>query len=153
MSVSFEKAKKEYESWMIRQEYRETTKSRHRGYLDSFFEFVKSRKCEDIGDIKHKHLEQYQEWRSQVINRYGVQNGVKERNFEVATVNKMFEILNRLDLYVPVKPMVMASAKLPRLELPKEVVLTRDLVRVIKKVDLSRIMQLKTSIKRKRPLI
>ena len=137
MELTFENTKKVYMEWFKAKGRSKSVLRARAKTLDLFFMLMDSRGLELISEITESDLKAFMVWRSEAINRFGRQNQHGHRNSEITAVNDIFVVLNKMELYVPSKPLSLPQVKAPSLKLPKVFLTTRDIVKVLKLVDIS----------------
>lgn len=137
MELTFENTTQLYMKWFKGKGRSSSNLEQRERVLKLFFVFLESRGLTLISEIRQEDLKAYMEWRAEAINRYGRQNGHAQRNAEITAVNDIFVVLSKMDLFVPSEPLHLPQVKAPGLKLPKESLKTRDIVKVLKLLDVS----------------
>lgn len=136
MELNFDSVESVFKKWLMTREYTEETIRNKLRFLAQVFQFMESRGKETVPEFTKKDLELFVKWRYESINSKGRQNGVSQRNHEIAVVNQMYEVLAKMDLYSPVTSMRLLYGRESSMRLPKDVLPTKDIIKVMKSCDL-----------------
>ena len=136
MELNYETVEKVFKNWLVTREYAKDTQKNKLNVLAQLFQFMEARGKETVPEFTKQELESFVKWRYEVINSKGKQNGVSQRNNEIAVVNQLYDVLAKMDLYLPATSMRLLYGRESSMRLPKDILSTRDIVKVMRACDL-----------------
>ena len=129
-------AKEEYLKYLKEKGYAESTIITQRNFLRHFSSYYLGKKKEEIGNITKKELEEYVKQRYYHLNQKEKQNKAESRNNEIMIIKMFFRYLKRKEKIEKDISESISYIKIPKLQIPKDIMSKTELKRIFKEPDL-----------------